>query len=392
MCLSLNDKNNRPIILCLSISKIDFMRHFHKRSIPTTTMSNHKQTEYRAILDKFEKRFGTANTRDQVNPVIFSVTGEYRNKMYSNDKVDWLTFASIFLILWMASSVYIAGFVAFSVWAVNKYYLDNLASVFDGEILVIDGVSMGVVIMTQKEEGELESRNFVVTNDKRKLINKLDESKLVYSEDSVVTWSIGSTTGQCIDNQEMAPFNEVEMGVDQFSDEDIEKFLDAHNKKLGHDGVLALMNSIGYGVRENGGLVYSDNTLEFENILANVVPRQIGATGSNDNAMKLVERVAKIHMRNKYDYTLVIVPRGDKTMPQGGSHSKQRVLEKFLDDEDVVVIEVSGKQTKKFELPAGSGVSVIESSEKICKYIKETKIVDENGKTHGSQAVFGKLI
>jgi hypothetical protein len=95
-------------------------------------------------------------------------------------------------------------------------------------------------------------------------------------------------------------------------------------------------------------------------------------------------------MQKECPYTLAIVPRGDKTMPQGGSHSKQRVLEHFLDYKDVVVIEVSGKQTKKFELPAESGCSVIESSEKICKCIKETKIVDENGKTHGSQVVFGK--
>jgi hypothetical protein len=356
-----------------------------------TINTNNKQNQYRVILDKFEKRFGTANTRDQAKPVIFSVTGEYRNKMYNGRKVDWLTFASIFLILWMASSVYFGGFIAFSVWVANKYYLDNLASVFDGEILVIDGVSMGVVIMTQKEEGEWESRNFVGTNDRRKLINKLNDAKLVYSEGSVVTWSIGSNTGQCIDGQPMAPFNEVDIGVDRFSDEDIEKFLGAHAKILGHDGVLVLMNSIGYGVKEEDGeIAYSDNTMEHETILKNIVPRQIGATGNNENAMSLVERFAKIHMRNKYDYTLAIVPRGNKTMPQGGSHSKQRVLEHFLDYKDVVVIEVSGKQTKKFELPAESGCSVIESSEKICKCIKETKIVDENGKTHGSQVVFGK--
>lgn len=254
----------------------------------------------------------------------------------------------------------------------------------------INGVSMGVVIMTQKEEGEWESRNFVETNDKRKLINKLNESKLVYDENNVVTWSIGSNTGQCIYGQSLAPFNEVEMGVDMFSDEDIKKFLDSHSKILGHDSVLVLMNSIGYGVKEDGGIVYSDNTLEYETILDSLVPRTVGGTGNNAHSMKLVERAAKIHMRNKYDFTLAIVPRGDKTMPQGGSHSKQRVLEHFLNGEDVIVIEVSGKQTKKFELEADSGCSVMDSSEKICKRIKEIKIVDDGGKTHGSQTVFGK--
>jgi len=323
------------------------------------------------------------------------VTGAYRNNLYGGTKItalEWVMYAAIFVLIAREISVFAGGFTVFSVWVAIQYYLDDLTSMFDGEILDIDGIKMGVAIPTQKEEGELESLNFVATNDRRKLITKLNDSKLVYSEDKVVTWSIGSTTSQCIYGQTMTPFNEYEMGVDRFSDEDIEKFLDAHDKIIGHDGVLAFMNSIGYGVEE-GGIVYSDNTMEHETILKSIVPRQIGATGNNENAMRLVERFAKIHMRNKYDYTLAIVPRGDKTMPQGGSHSKQRVLEHFLDDdEDIIIIEVSGKQTKKFELPAGTGVSVIESSEKICKFIKETKIVDENGKTHGSQMVFGQWV
>lgn len=355
--------------------------------------TSNKQIQYRAILDKFENTYGTEHTRNQDKPLIFSVTGEYRNKLHDNSKTpsEWGVFAATFALLSYVTTPIVGGIATAAAIALNQRDINALTSMFDGEIMEIDGVSMGVVIMTQKEEGEWESCNFVEINDKNKLINKLNECKLVYSEDNVVTWSIGSTTGQCIDGQSLAPFSEVEIGVDNFSDDDLEKFLDAHGKILGHDGVLVLMNSIGYGVKENGGIVYNDNTMEYETILDNVVPRQIGATGDNTNAMKLAERAAKIHSWNKYDYTLAIVPRGDKTMPQGGSHSKQRVLEHFLDKEDVIVIEVSGKQTKKFEVPP-SKCSIMDSAEKICKCINEVKILDANGKTHGSQKVFGQWV
>ena len=354
------------------------------------TTSN-KQIQYRAILDKFENTYGTEHTRNQKKPLIFSVTGEYRNKFHDNSKTpsEWGIFAATLALICYVTTPIVGGIAAATAIVLNQRDINAFISMFDGEIMEIDGVSMGVVIMTQKEEGEWESRNFVEINDKKKLINKLNECKLVYDEDNVVTWSIGSNTGQCIDGQSLAPFSEVEMGVDMFSDEDIEKFLCAHSKILGHDGVLVLMNSIGYGVKEDGGIVYNDNTMEYETILDSLVPRTVGGTGNNANAMKLVERAAKIHKNNGYDYTLAIVPRGDKTMPQGGSHSKQRVLEHFLDKEDVIVIEVSGKQTKKFDLTADN-CSRMDSSEKICKHMKEVKILDEDGKTHGSQKVFGK--
>lgn len=353
-------------------------------------MANNKQIQYRSILDKFETTFGNEHTRNQTKSVIFSVTGSFRNNLHDNSKTltECATFAATLVLVSFMTTPLIGGFAMVSALALNRREINEFIRMFDGEIMEIDGVSMGVVIMTQKEEGEWESRNFVNTNDKTKLLDKLDECNVVYSEDKVVTWSIGSNTGQCIDGQTMAPFREVEMGVDMFSDKDIEKFLDAHAKILGHDGVLVLMNSAGYGVKEDGGIVYSDNTVEYETILDNVVPRTIGATGDNANAMKFVERMAKLHVWNKYDFTLAVVPRGDKTMPQGGSHSKQRLLEQFLDGEDVVIIEVSGKQTKKYELKTGT-CSDSDSSEEICKCMTESKIMDGNRKTYGSQRVFG---
>ena len=367
----------------------------HKNQYKATTMSNNKQIQYRAALDKFEKTYGTEQTRNQTKPIIFNVTGPYRNKLYGDSKLsvaELVMYLAAFTIITFASSVYLAGLVVFFVWASTKYYVDDLNNMFDGEIMEIDGVKMGVDIPTQRLEAKRESENFVETNDKNKLISKLNECKIIYDEDKVVTWSIGSTTGQCIDGQTMAPFTEVEIGVDGFSDEDLEKFLDAHDKILGHDSVLVLMNSAGYGVNESGGIVYSDNTMEYETIVDNVVPRTVGGTGNNENAMKFVTRLAKIHMRREYDFTLAIVPRGDKTMPQGGSHSKQIVLEHFLDDnENVIVIEISGKQTKMFELSTDT-CSDVDSSEHICKSIKEIKILDENGKSHGSKTVFEQWV
>jgi hypothetical protein len=358
-------------------------------------MSKTKQIQYRAMLDKFEKTYGTEQTRNQKNPVVFNVTGPYRNKLYGSPKistVERVMFVAMFAIVSWLTSVFVGGFVTFSVWVAIQYYVDNLVGMFDGEILEIDGVLMGVVIPTQTKEGELESRNFVEINDRGRLTRELNKTNIIYSDNKVVTWSFGSSTGQCIDGQPLAPFSEVEMGVESFSDEDIEKFLDAHAKRLGHDGVLVMMNAIGYGVNENNGVVYSDNTIEYDTILDNVVPRMIGVTGNNDNAMRFVSQIAKFHKWNKYDFTLAIVPRGDKNMPQGGSHSKQRVLENFIHKETVVVIEVSGKQTKRFELQSDACSPITDSSEQICKCIKETKIVDERGKTYGSEVVFGQWI
>ena len=72
-------------------------------------------------------------------------------------------------------------------------------------------------------------------------------------------------------------------------------------------------------------------------------------------------------------------------MPQGGSHSNHHVLEHLLNKRNVALIEVSGKQTKKFEY---AGDFTEDDREGICKNIKETKIMDANGKSHGSGVVF----
>ena len=234
----------------------------------------------------------------------------------------------------------------------------------------------------------MESRNFVQTNDRRKLIDQLNNANIIFNPNDVVTWSFGSTTGQCIDCLDVAPYTEVEMGIETQDDTTIRSFLKAHDEKLSHMGVLVIMNSAGYGIREDACIVYSDNKIEYEDIRRNIVERTVGGTGNNEAAMKFVAKLVNFHEQGKYDYVLAIVPRGNKSMPQGGSHSKQNVLEHLLNKRNVELIEVSGKQSKKFEY---AGDFTEDDREGICKHIKETKITDENGNSLGSGVVFVRV-
>jgi hypothetical protein len=150
-------------------------------------------------------------------------------------------------------------------------------------------------------------------------------------------------------------------------------------------GVLVIMNSAGYGVDEKAGIVYNDNKVEYETIRKNIVERTVGGTGNNEAAMRFIAKLVELHEEGDYSYVLAVVPRGNKSMPQGGSHSKQRVLEHLLNKRNVALIEVSGKQTKRFEY---AGDFTEDDREGICKNIKETKVMDANGKSHGSGVVF----
>ncbi len=144
---------------------------------------------------------------------------------------------------------------------------------------------------------------------------------------------------------------------------------------------VCFMNAIGYAIRVDAGVVMSDNAAE------NIVERTVGGTGNNANAMLLVEQLLNIHKRIGYKFTLAFVPRGDPTMPQGGSHSKQRLVDAIRSLKPVTVIEISGKQTKKFYIDAKDNLDRL-STEELCKLIKETKVVDYSGKTYGSGDIF----
>ena len=347
-----------------------------------------KTEQYRAILEQYECIYGEVETK---KPIIISITGAYRNKLYQQRTWGYYAYAVLFFIITWFASFYRENPLLAIVVAVLQYsfvtnWFFDPEKVFDGEIIVVNGKKIGVLMQSQRKEGNMESRNFVQTNDRRKLINKLNEARIEFNEQEVVTWSIGSTTGQCIDGLDVAPYTEVERGIEAPDDAKIRAFLKAHAKKLSHNGVLVLMNSVGYGVDEKAGIVYSDNKVEYENIRSNIVPRSIGGTGNNDAAMKFIAKMVELHEDGDYNYVLAVVPRGDKTMPQGGSHSKQSVLEHVLCKRNVIVIEVSGKQTKMFEYSAVDFTEDV--CEAICKNIKETKITDATGRSYGSGVVF----
>jgi hypothetical protein len=350
-----------------------------------------KTEQYRAILEKYESTYGEVETSKK--PIIFNITGTYRNKLYEQRTWGYYAATAMFLIVAWFASFYLANpliavFVAGVQYSLVVSLLFDPEQVFDGEIIDVNGKKFGVLAQSQETEGKMESRNFVQTNDKRKLIDQLRKADIVFNEKEVVTWSIGSTTGQCIDGLTVAPYTEVDMGIETQDDTTIRAFLKAHEKKLSYNGVLVLMNSAGYGIDEKAGIVYSDNKDEYENIRRNIVPRIIGGTGNNDTAMNFIAKFVELHKEGEYNYVLAVVPRGNKSMPQGGSHSKQYVLEHLLNKRNVALIEVSGKQTKKFEY---AGDFTEDDREGICKNIKEKKIIDENGKSHGSFQVFARV-
>lgn len=346
-----------------------------------------KTEQYRNILKSYEATYGAVDTK---KPVVISITGAYRNKLYQQRTLGYYYSTAVFLLItWFASfyltnpliSVFNAGLL-YSI-VVNSFIDPEV--VFDGEFIDVDGKQIGVLMQSQLKEGEKESRNFVQTNDRRRLIEQLIKADIDFNPDEVVTWSVGSTTGQCIDGLDVAPYTEVEMGIETQQDDTIRAFLKAHDEKLSYNGVLVIMNSAGYGIREDADIVYNDNKIEYETIRSKIVERTVGGTGNNEAAMKFVAKLVDFHEQGKYNYVLAIVPRGNKSMPQGGSHSKQNVLEHLLNKRNVALIEVSGKQTKKFEY---SGDFTEDDREGICKNIKETKITDANGKSHGSGVVF----
>jgi hypothetical protein len=345
-----------------------------------------KTEQYHAILKSYESVYGELETK---KPAIISITGPFRNRLYQQRTTMYYAAAAMYIIACLFTSFYLANplvivFVTALPYLMVKSLIFDPEKAFDGEIIVVNGKKIGVLMQSQETEGKMESRNFVQTNDRKKLINKLNEAGVVFNEQEVATWSIGSTTGQCIDGK--APYAEAEMGIEAPDDAVMRAFLKAHAKKLSHNGVLVLMNSVGYAIREDAGIVYNDNKLEYENIRRNIAPRSIGGTGNNEAAMKFIAKMVELHEEGDYNYVLAVVPRGDKSMPQGGSHSKQRVLERILRKRNTIFIEVSGKQTKMFEYAAGDFTE--DDCEAICKNIKESKIKDATGRSYGSGVVF----
>ena len=355
-------------------------------------MSKTKQQQYRTIVQEFIQTYGSDILDNQKNPVVFNITGPYRNKIHKQSGWDLFIFIAFFSAIAWFISVYVAG-VAFCIILIRNCYQtgqllnDDATDIFDGEILKIDGRMIGVAIPTQMEEGDLESQNLRETGDVDKLTRALDKARVHYKDSEIALWSTGTSSSQCIKGHEIAPFCEFDMGIENWSDAQIAEFLIAHSRVLTHDGVLVFLNSVGYAIRVDAGIVYNDNKVEYDTVTNNIAPRTIGATGNNEGVMEFARRLVHIHRKLDCNYILAIVPRGDKTMPQGGSHSKQRVLDHYRSGDLVILLEVSGKQTKMFEVQ-NNLCGADDTAEHICKNIKETKIVDVSGKTYGSGVVF----
>ena len=329
----------------------------------------------RTLFNKYVQMYGL-NGLDKDTPILFNITGKFRDEFYDIPTRDTCVMIIAFLITSYTIS-FPASFVVACLFIIQSGYLFSW-NLDDEQFENIGGYTVGIAIPTREEEGRREARNFEETRDKEKLINKLDDANIYYNKDEFVVQSVGSSSTQCLYGHGFAPMTEFEMGVDSFDDEQMETFLKAHAECLSYDWILVIMNSAGYGIKEDAGIVYNDNKMEYDTITSNIVPRTVGGTGNNANAMGFVKRFVEIHKRLNLNYVLAIVPRGDKTMPQGGSHSKDRILRS---DKRIVVIEVSGKQTKKFELVAYGAQDEVN--------IKETKITDVDGKTYGSMQVFG---
>ena len=344
---------------------------------------------YREIVAKYEDTYGDLpNTSDK--PLLLNITGAFRNDLYKNnhiydkDMLIMVLFAMCVTIILAPSLVTLIMMMSICFMCVHtsKIYVDY-SKVFDGEFIEIDGRMIGIVVPTQVQEGELETRNFDETNDGRKLREALIHAGLDGNAEVTVA-SVGSTTTQFIYGQENTKTNEIEVGVDHPLDDEIAELLDAVN--LDETGILAIMNSAGYAVRVDAGALYNDNQLERDTITHDITPRVVGGSGDNTNAMNFAKKVVEKHKAGNYRYTLVFIPRGNPEMPQGGSHTHQRILEAARHGFHITVLEVSGKQSKLFELMDGNIKDY--SAESICGRIKNKKILTKEGKTYGSGVVF----
>jgi hypothetical protein len=344
---------------------------------------------YREIVAKYEDTYGALPDTGK-KPLLINITGPFRNDLYKNNHIYDKDVLNMVLAAMCVTIILAPRFVTlilmmsicFMCVHTSKIYVDY-SKVFDGEFIEIDGRMIGVVAPTQKEEGQLESRNFDEISDGRKLREALMRAELD-GDAKVVVVSVGSTTTQIIYGQEYAKTNEIPVGVDNPLDCEIAELLDA--VELDENGIVALMNSSGYAFRINAGALYNDNQLERDTITHEITPRVVGGSGDNRNAMNFAKKVVAKHKAGNYNYTLVFIPRGDPSMPQGGSHTHQRILEAVRHGFHITVLEVSGKQTKLFELMDEEIKDY--SAESICGRIKNKKMVTNEGKTYGSGVVF----
>lgn len=347
---------------------------------------------YRKIIAKYEETYPLPDTGDK--PLLLNITGPFRNKLYETDHTYDKTMLSMVLLTMCVTILLAPSFVTvllmsgicFVCLRSSRVYVDY-SKLLDGEFIEINGRMIGIVAPTQEEEGKLESDNLYEINDKRRLAEALARAGLDGDAVTVVA-SVGSSTSQIIDGHKHTKTNEFEVGVDNPSDGKIAELLNAMD--LDENGILVIMNSAGYATRVDAGALYNDNHSNTDTISPEIVDRVVGGSGDNKNAQQFARKLIKGHKEGKYKYTLVYIPRGDPAMPQGGSHTHQRMLEAARHGFNITVVEVSGKQTTAFELMDGNVKDY--SAESICGRIKKTKVLTKEGKTYGSGLVFKGII
>ena len=348
-----------------------------------------KREHYYTIVSKLLEQYH--DDMEASDELLINITGDYRDDAFLKAKQDYI-FACLKMTFVICASfamfndvcMAIAAIVAMGVGVFVDYYRGTPSVMFDGAFVNINGVNVGVVVPSQKEEGKLEERNFVETRDMEKLLAAMEKAGLPNCDGKTV-WSIGSTSAQLISGQKYSRNTAIELGIDNVTDEKLIALLNTHKNK----GIMFAMNSAGYGVDGDAGVVFNDNARKEDKISLRIVPRTVGGTGSNEGAMKFVRRLVELHKQGDYPFILAIIPRGDKSMPQGGSHSKQRMVDHIrrTNGRPVRVIEVSGKQTKEFTIEDDCELDSY-STGKLCGLIKERKMMAANGKTYGSVVVF----
>jgi hypothetical protein len=345
-----------------------------------------KQQRYTKIVRDYEDMYGALPSDENETPTMFVVTGPFRK--YIHDQMDNVEFNLGLLVAVLAMFMLAPNWMSITFTIVSSLiYIDMSQNLFDGEILDINGRKIGVAIPSQEEEGDGEARNFKETNDEKKLNEALERAGLKSNTMTKTVASIGSATTQFIFGQKNVKQTEIDIGIDNSLDEEIDELLNNQT-----EGIMCIMNSAAYAIKEDAGIVYNDNVSGTDTISENIVERMIGGTGNNKKAMAFTEKVVRRHKELNKDYILVFIPRGDKTMPQGGSHAKQRIVDKIRETSGrrMRVIEVSGKQTKVFEIDEKEDDYELDNyhTEKLCKLIKEKKITTSEGKTYGSADVF----
>lgn len=356
------------------------------------TIMSSKTQLYRKIIAKYEETYPLPDTGDK--PLLLNITGPFRNKLYETDHTYDKTMLSMILFTMCVTILLAPSFVTvllmsgicFVCLRSSRMYVDY-SKLLDGEFIEINGRMIGIVAPTQEEEGKLESDNLYEINDKRRLAEALARAGLD-GDAVVVVASVGSSTSQIIDGHKHTKTNEFEVGVDNPSDGKIAELLNAVD--LDENGILAVMNSAGYATRVDAGALYNDNHSNTDTISPEIVDRVVGGSGDNKNAQQFARKLIKGHKEGKCKYTLVYIPRGDPAMPQGGSHTHQRMLEAARHGFNITVVEVSGKQTTAFEFMDGNVKD--SSAESICGRIKKTKVLTKEGKTYGSGLVFKGII